>query len=655
MPRRPMPLVSYRTVESPDVFSFGKHLSFNPYLRFIVEEFENMTPYLNNSVNDGRDVLGDGRSAIDLLQGYIRQATQIHPLDYILLARLKTAHYILCVNKLLRNDPFYNRDHLTQLWQQLKTEFSKVPTVNDEVAWYFAVINFFNYLANGSISRENIDSWLRVLRYPMAKSYKKSIQSWFLRDDVARQHLSLQDAYELNRVFENDVVDHVPLAVRSRHELIMSQFIINKQYFSSELLVFSDHVVIVTPLFWGNDNHVLSISKLSLKKFVAHIYQHSHPIVKITIPGLSMYHQKKFNDEFYKVMRAQKHGDSVRGLKVNVFKKTKPAQLRDLFTRILGNIGVFEYASDQQKYRNTVENINFDDFSDRFDQMEKYAEQLDAFNYLDALHFFYLCLVAHHSLVLQSLQRIKAVVSDCLRTAHLAQCIQNKNINDAKKHEETFLLAQSVVDDFWRHKKCKIVSVGTPIVPSKADHSRHVFYVGLQPVLINGIFQFRVIICNAGDGVDVFHRLATYGIPQHNEEHDYAAFKPLHFDEQGKNFLQHYIYRVLITRFTIVYEEKIESGDLPGTFNNIMRHVYLRTKNDKKEASFLGYKFKKINHDREDLDVGVEDQRRGNCTVYNLKKLIKILFSMDEQEYGELENTLILGVDQFIEQNPLLK
>jgi hypothetical protein len=133
--------------------------------------------------------------------------------------------------------------------------------------------------------------------------------------------------------------------------------------------------------------------------------------------------------------------------------------------------------------------------------------------------------------------------------------------------------------------------------------------------------------------------------------------------------LQHYLYMLLSLEFR---KSHVEATDKPDTvanrkesadsYMNLMRNVYLRSLPRQgtvaERGFFLGRSdaagYKLVNFFERDDPVGdgssfvSQISDTGNCTVHNLKKSLQNALDMDEIMFGLLEDTLLMGLDQFI-------
>lgn len=211
-------------------------------------------------------------------------------------------------------------------------------------------------------------------------------------------------------------------------------------------------------------------------------------------------------------------------------------------------------------------------------------------------------------------------------------------MTDPKKHVAYFAIADQVVDDFARNHRPIVIQVGTPIKIDKGEkHSTHAFYIGIK-VTESGIA--RAFIVNGGPGLS-FHQPDETLAPSEFIDKEYGAYHPvcstpIKLNSEGQTFLKHYVYQAICLRYK------------PFTKGQ-MGNVYLQSKNPGEVFCFQGYKGRMFPGYASEVYPSVfRAQLNENCTIFNFKRMLRIMFDMDEIRFGEFEDRCMQAADTLV-------
>jgi hypothetical protein len=495
---------------------------------------------------------------------------------------------------------------------------------------------------------------LQAIESVPSVGHKKGIHYWILKHGGKASLFTLADTQRLDAVFPGVPWRHTPLATLSRHEFVLRS-LLNKNYFE-QINSYMGPIVdpknlYVEMTFSDASKHRVNFTKQDLLVYAAHIYAPAPPILELDVPGVKGLVAENVNIEFNKNLRRIGHCNARGHLRPSFF-KAKKMTIRTQVLNALESCKVITSNEMRVEYSTKLMHWDHMTFEPQYKSRLKVMDELSGFSACNNLHFFFEFLVAtHYGLQEGARVTIRDTIKQCLYYADQAKRILKGKTAIRKMHKDLFVLAKRFITDFVTSKCTRIINVGTPIAPGKT-HSEHSIYVVFKFIEPNHV---KIIISNGGLGVNQFHRPATAGVERDHEEYDYAAFETLTLTAANQDMLSHYVYRILQIRFMTATDKpgqgKGNGSNRDGnTFDDIVRDIYLRTRQEKEPSYFRGYQFKKFSLQRDDLPQSLLAQFTGNCTLHNLKKALQIGYDMDDTIFGKLEDNLLVGFDQKVTQ-----
>jgi hypothetical protein len=655
----------------PYLFSFPPHVALLGLIKEISLTFNKSVSYLNDVAITGASLIcGDDatKTEYDYLEILINNKAVIEdpsnqPKDWILYARVITAIMMLQRNTLNLNLDYLN--YYLQILLNMPNQYQ-----NDEICWYIVCLVYFRVLkkADGNCSREDLTIWLQMLQKIKSPKHRDGTYSLILLFTKHNNLITLPIAYQLDNIYQNRGYSHKAIAIRAKHNFVKLN-LYNQRYFDYENalpLANNVHLLDLYVDFSSGGQYRIALTKLLLLKVAAHLYPISGPIFSLHFPTLCQYDNEQITLDIIGKFRALKFCDSSGLLKSVFFNKDKngnfanKAKIRQIiFDCIYARVG-----SRRVYWQEQVDLWDMNSYEAQYVAKLKFRDFLEGLVPDQAMLMLRQCIdyETPHGVSVRLRQTIMATLLKATEIFSESETIEAKQITNIKKHEQWFQLAKKVVAQFLKDKNTMILYAGVPreTVPSGEEPAHHAMYVVLTYQLNGGKFQIRIIIVNGGYGSNFFHRSATHGIEDDNEERDFAACQPFELSLANREILEHYVYNVISLkhRYTSTkYQESPGDGHdrSQNTFEDVMRDIYLRSKNDNEREYFRGFQYKEFNLSREDLTTGCINQFMGNCTIHNLKKAIQIGYSLDEENYGRLEDQLLIGFDRFVEKNPVLK
>ncbi|MEE2770505.1 MAG: hypothetical protein VX835_05455 [Pseudomonadota bacterium] len=399
------------------------------------------------------------------------------------------------------------------------------------------------------------------------------------------------------------------------------------------------------------NQYFTQIGRNSLFKFSAHIAPPTKP--KLLIEGLAPDFNEKLTTNLISKGLADGNGDLVEDNDGNL--KICTPKGRELFQKILEepcfSRKITKEASEiiQKNYLNIMEK----------------RKSLEGFSYTHSLALTIACLTEDTNVgklpepLLQEVQRLTDI-------AYQISCMVNQVYSTPEGDTKTvfcpqdntfcYNLARDIIEQIIENKKTLILQSGPP-VKNDGKFSTHAFYVTLKYLEGN---RLEIILVDGGSGSKYFTPVKKNKKDLQQNEFHYAAFKPVSLDDgEMVKVVQNYIFSILILPYTLSdkntdketkYDNE-EIGPSPRCHERLWENIFLVQKED--GQFFKGYQEKCYKLERSTLNQTFKKQVTGNCTIHNFKKALLIATGMSAIDYGRLEDTLVLGLDQLINKHEM--
>ena len=467
----------------------------------------------------------------------------------------------------------------------------------------------------------------------------------------AKEYLTFEICNRFTNVFlkfvpTNKEIYCLGLFAQARHGFVM-RTITNKPFFDFPTAASKQTTPSVRGYQLPVKSYMVDFSEAELYKFAAHICVPSLPMLKIDdIPDKTEQEMEGFNALLQRRMitagLCNSQGFLVESkIRTGTGKKAQFAKLA--VQKAIYDIAIsclrtcfsdFASLSDEEIQKHVVNSLSLDAMQTKFDAIMQQRELLSGFECLLALGLFHKYLLKY--------PLIKNMVFDCfLVSARARDCSKAGHI---VKHESWFKLADEVVQNLCKGKDV-LISVGTPIKKGGVGYSTHAFYIVIKHVQSDtGKKTVQIIIINGGNGVETYHKLVGGACRNDTEQYYVVASQYLDLNaENDKTALQHYVYKAVSLEYETAIDMDQENMDNPNAVDNLLKNIYLQGK------TFVGYGGVKLNNLRQGkLNTYFSCQITGNCTIHNLKYAIKIMFDMNEFQFGEMLDEVVLELDRFI-------
>lgn len=403
----------------------------------------------------------------------------------------------------------------------------------------------------------------------------------------------------------------------------------------------------------------LSLSRKKLLRFAAHIYPPSPPIPLFNIPWLHEQDQQIFNAFLREKLQESQICNS-EGFWKKEYLHEKFSEVIPIIVGVLLRAEFNPYGYVHEQIDQALRKPEFHEkFIARVQEINNLRKSLSLFPPVEALTLFHESMISNaYGVGNSTLYEIRTILFNAIEIAVEAKKINKEKLTDSQKNEKWFNLAKRIVDFLKMHPSQNLlILTGTPIRSTKGEkYSIHALYCVIK--YDPSSQQYQIILTNGGMG-HTLHECAESSDPNERIERCYAAFQPFKLTEKSQS-LQHYIYRLISLQYTkaVVKEDEqqtdehgnVISGRNPWTFHELFENIYLKKQNDGSSTwYFHGYQLKKIvGFVRQDFQKSFYDQFFDNCTIHNLKYALKILFNMDELQFGQLVDTSLLGYDDFL-------
>jgi hypothetical protein len=382
----------------------------------------------------------------------------------------------------------------------------------------------------------------------------------------------------------------------------------------------------------------------SLFCFAAHIINPGEPELKMTIPNVSSDILKKINETLESELWKEGFSNSLGMMNLTKFKKETTSKFQSLlFTVIKKHI---PDALDNELHQITSDQSVLDEIKNKYSTIMEQRKLLAGFYPLQALALFNKCLISHSDgLPMTLLNPIKLAAVNCLKVANTVDSIfKSEKFSDPQKYSELFKLAKKVLGYIKEHKQSFIIHSGSPIKPGE-ESTLHNFYIVLKYGSNDSV---QIIVVNAGSGCSKHNKRYQHQAENDVNQYHYFAFKPMIINEENCENLSHYVYSL----FRLHHFKADPNSSSQYSFDNLLKDVYLRpADNECQKPYFEGCEFKKITgFEQIDLPESFMAQIAGNCVIYNFKLALEVMFNLDKIQFGQLVDTLMLGLDQLIIQ-----
>lgn len=387
----------------------------------------------------------------------------------------------------------------------------------------------------------------------------------------------------------------------------------------------------------------------SLFKFSAHIAPPTKP--KLLIEGLAPDFNKRLTTNLISKGLADGNGDLVEDNDGTL--KICTPKGRGLFQKIL----------EEPCFRREISKEATEIIQKNYLNIMEKRKSLEGFGYTHSLALTIACLTADTNVgklpkpLLQEVQRLTDI-------AYQISCMVNKVYSTPEGDPKTFFcprdnifcyyLAKDIIKQIIHNKKTLILQSGPP-VKNGEKFSTHAFYVTLKYLEGN---RLEIILVDGGSGSKYFTPVKKNKKDLEQNEFHYAAFKPVSLDDpEMVKVVRNYIFSILILPYTLSdkntdketnYDNK-ELGPSPRCHEQLWENIFLVQKED--GQFFKGYKEKQYKLERSTLNQTFKKQVTGNCTIHNFKQALLIATGMSAIDYGRLEDTFILGLDQLINKH----
>lgn len=293
-------------------------------------------------------------------------------------------------------------------------------------------------------------------------------------------------------------------------------------------------------------------------------------------------------------------------------------------------------------------------------------KELETFNAISSLTLLYqtlntiprdsfpetlkLCLLAD-----REKEKLSVVVRDTLIIARKTyEICKGQEFTSKHHHDEFISLAKNILKHKIKKGHSVIIQSGTPISYEDKDtakYSKHCFYV-LFKVLDKRV---KIIIVNGGDG------LPGVPDPRYDPREGGAGAAWLcreteffELNKDSEEFLKHYIYKTLMLPYTLT-TDPIEpiSGESRA---ELLENLYLMYKNP--ACKFMGARGEMMDYKPQICTNpnSMTSQIFANCTFYNFKFALKILFEWNEAQLSHFNaNNICLFNHLLIQQNKLIE
>lgn len=551
-------------------------------------------------------------------------------------------------------------EQAAKLKEQLFSKINKHRKLasSEELHWYYAYL----LLQQPRLTNEELLNLIDCARNLIInKSHKKALYAKTIKAlELASEYLSAEVWRQFSEVFSGlepsgaKERGYLGTFAQARHKYIL-RTVLNKAYFEIQQLPVKQASLEKSYCLQIEKENIWFSAK-TLFEFIAHIDVPSLPILQLSIPGKSSVEIEKFNGLLQKRMRSANICNTHGFLRIEQLgaataisasrQVERRQKIRDILSYCLRtSFSEFAALSAEalQKYVETQFDLKTIETVQR--QYEAIMEQRRLLSGLTgklALALFYNCM----SLGERATTSILDTVLTCFKITEQAKIISDEMVS-TNKHKGWFDMADDLVEQHLCKGKNLLLAIGTPIKEDGPGYSTHAFYVVIKHIQSTPAVDqkfVQIMIINGGGGVARYHTAATFVCKNDIEQYKVVASSPLDLQqEKNKTLLKHYIYKAISLEYVTGINMDDENKDNPDTYQNLLDNIYL------KNQEFTGYQYQSLSGlSKIDLDIYFPCQITGNCTIHNLKYAIKIMFNLDELQFGELLDGIIIGLDRFI-------
>ena len=418
---------------------------------------------------------------------------------------------------------------------------------------------------------------------------------------------------------------------------VYSPLLLNLELIKQSSVIYTyDITLSITPNFSKLYNFIFN--KLELLKFSSHLTMISHPKVLLEIENLSPELQNQYSKFVIMWLQKEEYVNS-EGMIIgyNVYKnygvEPKSLEISERFIKSLLQSRV-DFAKGKLKINlKPVGNQEIlklkPGIENQLRELEFNKKLISSFGQFQSLALMSATIAEIRNPNIDKIEEIQRLVKDCFSIAYINDGrFKNDKLSEIRKHELAFNLSGLIVDEFFHSKNSFIFQVLTPT-------QDHAFYIAIKNIFFQNKFQIMIV---NGAGLDLHEPDPSitnneYRDPTHG---GYRIMGSELLDKtMYKDFLQHYIYRVLTFRYT-------------SEVNN-EKHIYLLRDVIEGIAKFSGFQGESFNIPKGlSLDLLFRAQTSENCTIHNLKNCIRHLLDMSISEYAMFESELLKGADKML-------
>lgn len=668
------PLTEHLQMSIPHELCFGniyREVLFYPEVEFygiekeysdICKTIQTLPPYQKNLQIQHNNILQDCLERLANLRTVINA-------DH-LVKHLQWCDYFIrkiefsCINLHIRYGVFDNRDNRTleTKLQELSHFLNELAEKFNEEWWAYACLAIRQTERSGQHTTENCKRLANAVENITSIEHQKYLSTFFQNyyeylNEYPNYSLFLKGMQPLLMLINDK--DGFGAYAQYCHRYLSHNIVVNKDWFlfqSSSLFEMpqsEDKAFTITKEITASKCIQLQNSKYSwnvnlglqgnasLFRFAAHIISPSRPKFHLTIQGISKDVMTWINQALDLALWKAGFIDSLGMMQSKFSKKENFGHFCEVvITSIKKEI---PNAHEAELHQKLLDKSIINQIKENYTHLTNRLKLLKGFFPLPGLALFHECLIDHpHGLGSELLAQVRLATVNCFQIAAKAENIFNKNSSHNEKHTKLFELAGSVLTYMVSNKQSMIIHTGNPIKPDDLS-THHTFYVVLKYIIAT--HRVQVIIVNAGSGCAKRSKPYQYQAEFDTNQYHYAAFKPVSLDTHQET-LKHYFYVLFRMRYFKADQDK--TGDY--SFENLLQDAYLRPPDqNSSQPYFIGYQFKNIiGFERADLDESFIEQLTGNCVIYNFKLAIKIAFNLNEMIFGQLVDTLMLGLDGLI-------
>jgi hypothetical protein len=632
----------------PPVFELGLTCSFRKIYSEYIELANNLESGQKKTIKIY--YLNDGFKTIKINELELKEKQLKKELKQALTqGNSQNIHYIRLVMLLI---VLYKYSGKQQLMSDAKTHILKrinklcQSNGTEELYWYHAYL----LLQNSNLSNNELLTLVKCAKNINNKVHKYTLYGKTINLlKAANEYLTNTVLQEFETTFTGleptgaENRGYLGVFAQARHEFIMTRgVLVNKQYFdfTVDLEKISQNKTYCLNIKDLNKGNKVYFSEYDLYKFAAHVCVPSKPILRFNIKGKQKEELEDFNLLLEKRMRTAGLCNTRGFLKDNIFNANKSEIKQAIYKLMIpclrGCFQDFAQLTPEQIQKHLEQDFYSYDLQSNYEFIMKQRENLSGLDGEIALSLFYKSMLLNN----QTTPAMLNTVLQCLITVTAVKSASKIGRHQAM-HETWFNIASKLVDEQLCCGKNLLLAIGTPIKEHGENFSTHMFYVVIK-CCSKKIVQ--IMIVNGGGEVAKYHSLANFVCKNDLEQFQVVASNHLNLNKEiDRTSLKHYIYRAISLEYITGATVDDENENNCDSYSNLLSNLYLQF------ANFKGYGGQVFeNLKRNNLAIYFTCQITGNCTIHNLKCALKIMFDLDDLQFGEMLDNIVIGFDRLI-------